>query len=133
MKIKFILFMMLIGSTILLSTTASAESSMSVQDAMRAAGKATFMHRCRACHSLDPAVNSFGPSLVGVVGRPAGTLARYVYSNAMQKSKLVWTEENIRKWVENNEKLVPNTRMRHVAITDVAEQDFLIAFIKSLK
>lgn len=103
-----------------------------VQDAMVAAGKAVYTHRCKACHSVDSATNSFGPSLSGVVGRPAGTMPRFVYSNAMQKAKIVWTDANLRKWIADNEALVPGTRMRHVAITDVTEQDFLIEYLKSL-
>lgn len=99
--------------------------------AMIAAGKAVFSHRCMACHSLDSATNAFGPSLRGVVGRPAGTLPRFVYSNAMANAKITWTEENLRKWVADNEKLVPKTRMRHVSITDTTEQDFLLAFLKN--
>jgi cytochrome c len=86
-----------------------------------------------ACHSLDSAKNAFGPSLRGVIDRPAGSLPRFAYSKAMLESGLVWSEENIRQWIADNEKLVPNTRMRHVSITDVTEQDFLIEFLKSLK
>ena len=29
--------------------------------------------------------------------------------------------------------MVPGTRMRHVAITDPAEQDYLISFLRTLK
>ncbi len=129
----------LIVSTLILSLVSASQIALSSQDtptredAMRAAGEATFMHRCKACHSLDSAINAFGPSLTGVVGRSAGTLPRYAYSKAMKRSSLVWNEENLRKWVADNEKLVPGTRMRHVAITDTAEQGFLIEFLRSLK
>ena len=85
-----------------------------------------------ACHSPDPSKNGFGPTLSGVIGRPAGTLPRFAYSDGLKDSGLVWTEDNLRQWIADNEKLVPGTRMRHVSITDAAAQDFLIAYISSL-
>ncbi|KEA63223.1 Cytochrome c2 [Marinobacterium lacunae] len=102
------------------------------QEAMIAAGRAVF-HKCEACHTLDPAKNGFGPNLHGVVGREAGTIPRFAYSDALKNSGITWTEDNLRKWVADNEALVPGTRMRHVSVTDPVEQDYLIAFLKSLK
>lgn len=102
-------------------------------DGMEAAGRQLFTHHCTACHSLDTSKNAFGPSLVGVVGRPAANVPRFAYSKAMQESGLTWTEDNLRKWIADNEALVPGTRMRHVSITDQAEQDYLISFLRTLK
>ncbi|MBV1787259.1 cytochrome c family protein [Marinobacterium sp. D7] len=103
----------------------------SEQDAMVAAGRAVF-HQCEACHTLDSAKNGFGPDLHGVVGREAGSVPRFAYSDALKNSGLTWTEDNLRKWVVDNEGLVPGTRMRHVSVSDPVEQDYLIAFLKSL-
>lgn len=102
------------------------------QAAMAAAGKAIF-HQCEACHTLDPAKNGFGPNLHGVVGREAGTVPRFAYSDALKNSGLTWNEDNLRKWVVDNEALVPGTRMRHVSVSDPVEQDYLIAFLKTLQ
>jgi cytochrome c2 len=46
---------------------------------------------------------------------------------------LTWTADNLRKWISNNEGRVPGARMRHVSITDPAEQDYLISFLATLK
>lgn len=108
------------------STLAYADDSAEV-----AAGRQVFNH-CIACHFIEPGKQGFGPNLHGVVGRPAASAAGFAYSKALSESKIVWTEANLRKWVAGNDKLVPGTRMRHVAITDKAEQDYLIAFLKSL-
>jgi cytochrome c len=110
----------------------AADPAKSLDQAKVAAGEVMFRQNCIACHSPDPAKNAFGPSLTGVVGRPAGTLPRFAYSDAMKASGLIWTEANLRLWLADNEKLVPGTRMRHVSITDPAAQDFLIAYIGSL-
>lgn len=100
---------------------------------MEAAGRQLFVHHCTACHSLDTSENAFGPTLVGVMGRPAASVPRFAYSEAMQASGITWSEDNLRKWIADNDALVPGTRMRHVSITDQAEQDYLISFLRSLK
>lgn len=100
---------------------------------MEAAGRQIFNHNCTACHSLEPSKNTFGPSLIGVVGREAASMPRFSYSKALQESGITWTEDNLRKWIADNDGFIPGTRMRHVAITDQAEQDYLISFLKSLK
>lgn len=111
---------------------AMSVGAVQADEAMERAAGAEVFKRCHACHSEDASKNTFGPSLVGVVGRQAASLPRYAYSDALRASKLVWTEDNLRKWVADNEKLVPGTRMRHVSITDPAEQSYLIAYLKSL-
>lgn len=117
----------LLGGLLTASSFAQAD-----EQAMQTAGRQLFVHHCTACHSLDTSQNAFGPSLVGVLGRKAGSVPRFAYSEAMAASGLIWSEENLRKWIADNEALVPGTRMRHVAITDRAEQDYLISFLRAL-
>ena len=121
-------------SVLALATALSASSVVVAGDQamMEAAGKELF-NKCSACHSLDESKNAFGPSLIGVVGRQAAVLPRFAYSDALRNSGLTWTEDNLRKWVAGNDEFVPGTRMRHVAITDTAEQDYLLAYLKTLK
>lgn len=119
---------MLLAASISFSAVAVADD----QAMMEAAGKELF-NKCSACHSLDESKNAFGPSLIGVVGRQAASLPRFAYSDALKNSGLTWTDENLRKWIAGNDEFVPGTRMRHVEITDKAEQDYLIAYLKTLK
>lgn len=118
---------LIVSAALAVSVSANAAGSME-----EAAGKEVFK-RCHACHSEDPSKNTFGPSLTGVVGRSAASLPRFNYSDALKNSGITWTEENLRMWVADNEKLVPGTRMRHVSISDEAEQNYLIAYLKTLK
>lgn len=104
-----------------------------LEKARAAAGEVLFKHHCRACHSTDPAENAFGPSLVNVIDREAGSLPRFAYSDAVKDSGIIWSEDNLRAWMSDNEAFIPGTRMRHVKIDDPAEQDFIIAFIRSLE
>lgn len=103
------------------------------EEAMKAAGHVMFDHRCRSCHADDPAKQSYGPSLVGIVGRKAGSIAGFAYSDAMKASGIVWTEEALRSWIADNTGVMPGTRMKHMAITDKTEQDFILSYLKTLK
>lgn len=111
----------------------SAGTARAEDDGQAAAGKAIFEHTCAACHFLAPGKAGFGPNLHGVYMRKAGSTSGFAYSQAMSKATFVWDENNLRSWIADNEKFVPGTRMRHVAITDRAQQDYLIAFLKQLK
>ena len=127
MKSK-ILSMSILVATISFTSFANDNS----EGMMQAAGQEIFK-KCSACHSADGSKNTFGPSLVGVVNRKAASLPRFAYSDALKASGLTWTEANLRRWVAGNDILVPGTRMRHVQITDAAEQDYLLSYLKSLK
>ncbi|WP_299181004.1 c-type cytochrome [uncultured Neptuniibacter sp.] len=118
--------------SLLASMSASTLVSADTDAMMEAAGKELFS-KCSACHSVDSSKNAFGPSLIGVVGRKAASLPRFAYSDALRKSEITWDEGNLRKWIAGNDQFVPGTRMRHVEITDKAEQDYLIAYLKTLK
>jgi cytochrome c len=102
-------------------------------DAAVVAGEAFFHQRCQTCHNPEADKKTFGPSLVGIVGRKAGSIDGFVYSNAVKNSGIVWTEAALHAWMEDNDKMLPGTRMRHIGVTDVAEQEMIIAYLKSLK
>ena len=101
-----------------------------LKQAQEGAGKQLFAEHCAACHA--PGV-AYAPTLVGVVGRRAGTVPGFPYSPALRNSGLVWTDDNLKRWLTNDSKLVPHTLMPHVSITDPVEQVYLIAYLKSLK
>jgi len=102
--------------------------------AEQAAGQKLFDDHCAVCHTLmrDQTV-LFGLSLNGVVGRPAGSVAGFPYSDALKKSGLVWTEDNLRRWIADSASTVPNTLMPHVSVSDPAEQIYVIEYLKTLK
>ena len=102
----------------------------SVLEAEQVAGHQLFKDHCGSCHTSPV---SYGPSLNGIVGRRAGSLPLFPYSDALKKSGLVWTEDNLRKWIANSAEMIPNTLMPHVSIRDPAEQIYLVAYVKTLK
>lgn len=121
-----------LAATAALTLLAAGGTAQAQQTAEEAAGQHVFT-RCVACHFTTPGKSGFGPDLHGVVGRKAASLPNFKYSEALKASGITWTEDNLRKWMAGNDSFVPGTRMRHVAITDPAEQDYLLAYIKSLK
>ena len=61
-----------------------------------------FFQACAACHSLTPNHNMTGPSLAGVIGRKAGTLASFQrYSPGLRSSAVVWDEKTLDAWLTN--------------------------------
>lgn len=66
--------------------------------------KAFKKNRCASCHKVT-GKHAVGPSLKGVIGRKAGTAEGFKrYSKNMKaagEKGLVWTEENIDKFITN--------------------------------
>ena len=71
--------------------------------------------RCAACHSMqahDP--RSPAPALRGVVGRRAGAVERFAYSDAMRaagRGGLVWDAATLERFLADPEAVVPGTAM----------------------
>ena len=90
-------------------------------------GKELFQKRCGGCHALDR--DKEGPRLHGVYGRTAGSVDSFQYSDALKKSKIVWTEDTLDRWLTSTEKLVPDNDMTfHVEKAE--ERAAIIAFLK---
>ena len=90
-------------------------------------GKELFQKRCGGCHALDR--DKEGPRLHGVYGRTAGSVDSFQYSDALKKSKIVWAEDTLDRWLTSTEKLVPENDMTfHVESAD--ERRAIIAFLK---
>ncbi len=93
----------------------------------QADGKGLFEKRCGGCHALDR--DKEGPRLAGVYGRAAGSVASFPYSEALKKSKIVWTDETLDRWLTDTESLVPNNDMTfHIERAD--ERAAIIAYLK---
>jgi cytochrome c len=57
----------------------------------------------------------------------------FPYSDALKKSGLVWTEDNLRKWIADPAGTVPSTIMPHVSFSDPAERVYVIEYLRSLR
>lgn len=97
------------------------------------AGKTLFDAECHRCHADNSSDPSYGPTLIGIVGRHAGTVADYEYSETLANAPIVWTPAALRAWMEDNQGFMPGTKMRHVGITDRTVQDFILSYLATLK
>src|ERR1700760_323131 len=97
------------------------------QDA--AAGSKDFLV-CRACHQIGPnAKIAVGPVLNGVIGRKAGTYPGYEYSPANRDSGIVWTPEELDKYLTSPQTVVPHTKMIFPGLKDEQKRKDVIAYL----
>ena len=88
--------------------------------------------RCAACHSLqthDPRMPA--PSLRDVVGRRAGSVDGFAYSDAMKaagRRGLVWDEAALDRYLADPEAFVPGTDMPYQG-GGAAERAAVIAWL----
>jgi cytochrome c len=93
-------------------------------------GKSLF-EACVACHSERP--DALGPSLKGVVGRRSAALEDFRYSSAMKRANLVWDEENLRAYIQDPQSKVKGNRMPYGGLTNAADIDDVVAYLKTLR
>jgi cytochrome c len=117
--------MLLLSAALLPALTGPASAAGDAEK-----GAAPF-RACIACHSLKPDRNMTGPSLAGVWGRKAGSLASFErYSPALKSSNVVWDETSLDVWLKSPAGFIPHNRMVFPGIPDVRQRADLIAFLK---
>jgi cytochrome c len=87
---------------------------------------------CLACHTVDKS-NGLGPSLVGIVGRSAGSIPAFRYSRAMRNAKIVWDEKTLDAYLADPQKVIPGNAMPFAGIPDRQERAEVIGYLKTLK
>lgn len=94
-------------------------------------GKTLFL-QCRACHSLSAAnePGKIGPTLYGVIGRAAGTVPGFEYSDAVTQSGLTWTAEDISAWLERPGDFLPGNKMVFIGIKNAQDRANVLAYIQ---
>lgn len=93
-------------------------------------GEAVF-RQCQTCHVVTPGVNKVGPSLHNIIGRTAGQVAGFRYSEANKKSGITWTEQELYTYLENPKARIPGTIMAFVGIKDSQKRADLVAYLKT--
>ena len=54
----------------------------------------------------------------------------FTYSEAMQRSKIVWNEKTLDRFLANPPKAVPGPAMTYAGVPDAKERADLIAYLK---
>ena len=110
----------------LLAGVALAASAGAALQGDPIAGKEIYT-RCLACHAL--AYDRTGPRHCGLFGRRAGSVKGFAYSDAMKRSKLVWNEKTLDRFLANPLTAVPGTAMGYAGVADRKERGNLIAYL----
>jgi cytochrome c2 len=91
--------------------------------------------KCRACHDVGPeAKNKVGPLLNDIIGRKAGTIDGFAYSEANKAAGakgLTWTEEVLFKYLENPLTFMTGTKMAFAGLKDPQDRKDVIAYLKT--
>ena len=115
-------------SVVLMLMTQSALAQADAEN-----GKEVFKG-CRACHQVGAgAKNGIGPSLNGIIGRKAGTINGFNYSDANKQAGvkgLVWTEDKLFEYLQSPADFMPDNKMTFAGVKDEADRRDLIAYLK---
>jgi cytochrome c len=98
-----------------------------------AGGKPAAFAQCAACHSVEAGKNGVGPSLAGVFGSKAGSVAGYAYTPANKNSGLTWDEATLDEYLTAPMKKIPGTKMSYAGMADAAQRKAVIDYLKTLK
>lgn len=97
-----------------------------------AKGEKTFK-KCAACHAVgDSAKNKVGPQLNELIGRTAGGLDDYKYSNAMLAAGadgLVWNAETIGTYLAKPKDMIKGTKMAFAGLKKDDEIENVVAYL----
>ena len=86
--------------------------------------------QCRACHSLkENEPHKIGPNLFKIIGSKAGSMKGYNYSDALSKSEIVWTIENLDLWLEKPYEIIPGNKMVFSGMSKQEDRNDLIAYV----
>jgi glucose/arabinose dehydrogenase/cytochrome c2 len=120
--------------------TAALTAHLNAQDAPKgdaARGKTFFEGNCAVCHSaiLGPdnlVMIKQGPSLVGIVGRPAGSLPYFNYTKAIRDFGSTWDTAKLYGFLANPMEVVPGTTMP-IPVADPRNRADVVAYLATLK
>jgi len=87
------------------------------------------------CHTNEKdGENRFGPNLFGIIGKKAGSVPGYAYTNAFKtRANWEWTEDAIGGWMMFPSTMVPGTAMGVFQGIAEKDRDDLVAYLGTLK
>ncbi|MGR3269529.1 cytochrome c family protein [Thalassococcus profundi] len=123
------MFNKMLGTAALMVLTAGVASA---QEGDAEAGEKVF-RKCMACHAVgEGAENKVGPQLNNLIGRTAGSLEDFNYSDAMVakgEEGLVWDAETIAAFMEKPRDYVEGTKMSFAGLRKEEERTNVVAYL----
>ncbi|MGH1482993.1 MAG: c-type cytochrome [Geminicoccales bacterium] len=109
--------------------TLALTSNAAVADGDVAKGEKVFK-KCKTCHFVDKEKNKVGPHLVGIMGRAAGAVDGFKYSDAMKESGITWDEESIAAYLIDPKGYIKGNKMAFPGLKKEDQIADVIAYIK---
>lgn len=114
----------------MVATVAWAASAAGASAGDAAAGETLFNQKCKACHQIGEGAKNFvGPELNGVIGRKAGSLEGYNYSDADKNAGITWDEASFKEFITNPKAKVPGTKMIFAGLPKETDRDNIFAYV----
>src|SRR5258708_37454451 len=110
----------------------SAGTAMAAGDP--AEGQKVFNRVCAACHTTTAdGPKRLGPPLDHGVGRKAGSIDGFRYSQAHKSSGLTWTPQTLDAYLKDPKAKVPGTIMAFAGLKKDDERENVISYLETLK
>jgi cytochrome c len=117
-----------LGTAVVAGALALASSAALAQgDAEK--GEKVF-NQCKACHAVDEPQNKVGPHLVGIFGRPAGSVEDFKYSDAIKESGITWNDETLSAFLGDPRGYIKGNRMAYAGLKNDEDIANLLAYLK---
>lgn len=96
-------------------------------------GAKIFKTKCSQCHTINENGSSKqGPNLYNIVNRKSASNNNYTsYSGALANSNIIWTEENLDKWLAAPKKFIKGNKMIFGGLKKEKDRKDLIEYLKS--
>ena len=109
---------------------ASEQPQVQPDPAAMRRGRILFL-QCTACHSLkEGEAHKVGPNLHRVIGAPAAHKPDYNYTDSLKDSGIVWSRQNLSRFLADPYELVPGTAMVFIGIERGADRAALIDYLE---
>ena len=128
--LRILFFAVLAGVMFVNSGIARADDA---DPAVLKAGARVF-NTCRACHVADAEQDSgLGPNLWATAGNKSAHRDDFDYSDAMKKANIVWTDENLDKWLASPKTFIAGNKMAFIGVPKEEDRKAVIAYLKTKK
>jgi cytochrome c len=98
-------------------------------------GEAAFVRQCAICHTINKGGDDrVGPNLFGVIGRHAGSVQGFKYTNAFRNTaNFEWSEGLLGPWISLPAVMVPGTAMGVFPGVSDRDKDDIVAYVAAQK